>query len=70
MDQSMFIVDETVSIGDEVTIFSENEKIRVERLAERLGTINYEILCMVQRRIPRVYIRNGEICKTINYLLD
>lgn len=70
MDQSMFIVDETVSIGDVVTIFSENEKIRVERLAERLGTINYEILCMVQRRIPRVYIRNGEICKTINYLLD
>lgn len=70
MDQSMFIVDETVAIGDVVTIFSEDEKIRVERLAERLGTINYEVLCMVQRRIPRVYIRNGEICKTINYLLD
>lgn len=70
MDQSMILVDETVSTGDVVTIFSDDEKIRVERLAKRLGTINYEILCMVQRRIPRLYIRNGEIFKTINYLLD
>ncbi|MGB5824622.1 MAG: alanine racemase [Proteocatella sp.] len=70
MDQSMILVDETVSTGDIVTIFSDDEEIRVERLAKRLGTINYEILCMVQRRIPRLYTRNGEIYKTVNYLLD
>ena len=70
MDQSMFLVDETVSTGDIITIFSEDEKIRVERLAKRLGTINYEILCMVQRRIPRLYIRDGKICRTVNYLID
>lgn len=70
MDQSMILVDETVSTGDFVTIFSDDEEIRVERLAKRLGTINYEILCMVQRRIPRLYKRNGEIYKTVNYLLD
>ena len=70
MDQSMFLVDETVSTGDIITIFSEDEKIRVERLAKRLGTINYEILCMVQRRIPRLYIRDGKIYRTVNYLID
>lgn len=70
MDQSMIIVDKSVKIGDEVTIFSGDERIRVERLAERLGTINYEILCMVQRRIPRVYLQNSNIIKVVNYLVD
>lgn len=70
MDQSMIIVDESVKLGDEVTIFSDDERIRVERLAQRLGTINYEVLCMVQRRIPRVYLQNKKIVNVVNYLVD
>ena len=70
MDQSMVRVDETVKLGDEITIFSGNGEMAIERLAAQLGTINYELLCMVQRRIPRVYIVKGEKVKTVNYLLD
>lgn len=39
-----------------------------DRLAKSLGTISYEILCMLQRRIPRVYFMDGEVVKVISYL--
>ena len=70
MDQSMVKVDEEVKLGDEITIFSGKDHMAVERLADRLGTINYELLCMVQRRIPRVYFIKGDEVKRVNYLLD
>lgn len=43
------------SIGDEVEIFGEN--MPVERLAEVIGTIPYEILTSVSPRVKRVYFR-------------
>ncbi len=70
MDQSMIRVDDSVKIGDEVIIFGDKEGIEFEQMASKLGTINYELLCMVQRRIPRVYLVDGRISKTVNYLLD
>lgn len=60
MDQTM--VDGTllddVSTGDEVVLFGEQDNITipVEEIAERLNTINYEIVCMMNERLPRVYI--------------
>lgn len=60
MDQ--FMVDATdvpgVRIGDEAVLFGVqgNEEISVEELAQRLNTINYEVICMLSARIPRVYI--------------
>jgi len=44
-------------IGDEAVIFGNQgmERISVEEIAKRLNTINYEILCMVSERIPRIY---------------
>ncbi|MDO4816301.1 MAG: alanine racemase [Bacillota bacterium] len=42
------------SVGSEVEIFGENA--RIERLAEAAGTIPYELLCAVSKRVPRVYI--------------
>lgn len=70
MDQSMVKVDEAVKIGDEVTIFGGSGEQRIERFEARLGTINYELLCMVQRRIPRVYFVDGKEIQVVNYLLD
>lgn len=60
MDQFMVDVTgiEDVSVEDEVVLFGkqgENE-IPVEELASLLGTINYEIVCMIGKRVPRVYI--------------
>lgn len=59
-----------VKKGDEVVIFGNQGKecISVDELAERIGTINYEIVCMIARRVPRVYIYNNNISYLKNYL--
>ncbi len=74
MDQCMIDVTDvnTINIGDEVILFGKGDNIElpVESLAEKMGTINYEILCMVGKRIPRVYFKEGKEQNTHNYLLD
>ena len=49
---------EDVQVGDEVVIW-DNRNITVEQLAEKCGTINYEILCTVGARIPRRFIESN-----------
>jgi alanine racemase len=39
------------------------QSITAEELGGILGTINYEIVCMIGKRIPRVYIKDGKIQK-------
>jgi alanine racemase len=48
-------------LGDEVVLFGRqaDERIRASDLAELAGTIAYEILCGIGRRVPRVYTRVG-----------
>ena len=60
MDMSMIDLTDLpdVGVGDEVEIFGENN--RVEELAAIAGTIPYELVCAVSKRVPRVYIRNGQ----------
>lgn len=61
MDQ--FMVDVTninnVSLEDEVVLFGKQQEneIPVEEIASLLGTINYEVICMIGKRVPRVYVR-------------
>jgi alanine racemase len=45
--------------GDEVEVFGQSNPI--ERMAEAAGTITYELLCAVSRRVPRVYLRDGQV---------
>ncbi|NFN18820.1 alanine racemase [Clostridium botulinum] len=72
MDQCMIDVTDidNINVGDEVIILGEdgNLKLTANDLANSMGTINYEILCMLKYRIPRVYIKNGEIFNVRNYL--
>ncbi|NFA42923.1 UNVERIFIED_ORG: alanine racemase [Clostridium botulinum] len=72
MDQCMIDVTDidNVNVGDEVIILGEDDnlKLTANDLANSMGTINYEILCMLKYRIPRVYIKNGEIFNVRNYL--
>ncbi len=60
MDLTMLDVTsiEGVSVGDEVVLLGRQgeEEIRVEEVAERAGTISYEIFCNISARVPRVYI--------------
>ena len=70
MDQCMIDVSgvNNIDIGDEVTLFGD-EAVSAESVAANLGTINYEVVCMVGRRVPRIYIKNQKIEKSLNYLL-
>ena len=65
MDQLMIDITniENVKEGDEVTIFGTDnpQSISVDELAKIAGTINYEIVCLIGKRVPRIYIKDGKI---------
>ena len=71
MDQ--MIVDVTdipnVKSGSEVILFGD-EKLTIDDFASLCGTINYEIVCVVGKRVPRVYIKNGKIIGQLNYVYN
>lgn len=72
MDQ--FMVDVTdipdVMIGDNVTLVGKDgdDFISCEEIGEISGRFNYEFLCCITRRVPRVYMRNGKTRKIVDYL--
>lgn len=74
MDQ--FMVDVThipdVKVKDKVILAGRdgNKMITVEEIAAPAESFNYELVCNVGRRVPRVYIRNGKIESVLNYLLS
>lgn len=74
MDQCMIDVTDIddVEVGNEAVLFGYGEEgyPHVDEVARKIGTINYEIVCMVSRRVPRVYITNGSIVKIRDYIVD
>ena len=59
-----------VAVGDEVVIFGrqgENE-ITVYEIAERCGTISYEITCGIGKRVPRVYVEDGKVTGVVTLI--
>lgn len=72
MDQLMIDVTdiEDVSEGDEVTVFGYDghESLSVDELAEKIGTINYEIVCLIGKRVPRIYYKGEDIVGVMSYL--
>lgn len=79
MDQCMVRLDAVASdadesplaAGEEVVLIGRQgaERIGAEELASHLGTINYEVICALAHRIPRVYMRGGETVHVSNPLL-
>ena len=65
MDQ--FMVDVThipgVCSGDVVTIFGTDgdASITADEVAAKAQTIGYELICGIAARVPRVYLKNGEV---------
>lgn len=51
------VADDPVKVGDEVIIWGESSQgtIQLADVAERIGTIPYELTCMVSKRVRRVY---------------
>lgn len=60
-------LEEPVNAGDEAVLF--DGEITAGDVAELNGTINYEIVCRIGMRIPRVYLSDGKVIKVSNYLL-
>jgi alanine racemase len=52
-----------VAVGDDVTLIGEDRKgntVFAEEVANWAGTIPYELLCGISKRVPRVYIGTGK----------
>lgn len=73
MDQLMLDVSDIpgVKTGDTVTAFGSdgNESISADELANYTDTINYEIICGVSKRVPRIYLKDGKESGRLNYIL-
>ncbi|MBI1886373.1 MAG: alanine racemase [Chloroflexi bacterium] len=65
MDMSMADVTDVpeVAEGDEVTIIGRDGEgqITAEEIGELCGTISYEILCGIAARVPRLFLRQGQV---------
>jgi alanine racemase len=48
-----------VKMGDEVVVFGGTNP--VEGMAAAAGTISYELLCAVSKRVPRAYLEQGKL---------
>ena len=53
MDMLFVKVDNTIKLGDKVTIIKDNNHIK--EIAKHLDTITYEILCSISKRVPKIY---------------
>lgn len=64
MDQFMVDVSDIPEVkeGDRVTLigYDKTEHISAELLGDMSGRFNYELVCDLGKRIPRVYIRDGK----------
>ncbi|WP_018750967.1 alanine racemase [Paenibacillus sanguinis] len=62
---------EVIQAGEEVVLIGQQagEEITAGELASALGTIHYELICMLAHRVPRVYKRKGEPDFMLNPLL-
>lgn len=71
MDQ--FMVDATeiedVKFGDKITLvgFDGKEHLPVEKLSRLSGRFNYEFVCDLSKRIPREYLKNGDVIAQVDY---
>ena len=74
MDQMM--VDVTgipgVRVGNRVTLVGTDgsETITMEAISALADSFNYEFVCGISRRVPRVYLQGGKPVRSVHYLLD
>lgn len=73
MDQCMLDVTgiDGVKEGTEVTVFGADHGafLGVDEIASHAGLLNYEVICGLSRRVPRIYLRNNEIIEVTDYML-
>ena len=74
MDQLMVDVTDIpgVSLDDTVTLVGRDgdEIITMEQIAAAADSFNYEFVCGISRRVPRIYCQGGKEVRSVHYLLD
>ena len=74
MDQMMVDVTDIpdVQLNDRVVLIgrSGGEEITVEAIAAAADSFNYELVCGISRRVPRIHCRAGKTVHSVHYLLD
>ena len=70
MDQMMVDVTDIpdAKLGDKVVLMG--GQISVEEIAAAADSFNYEFICGMSRRTPRLYYQGGKLIQKVNYLLD
>ncbi|MPN14642.1 Alanine racemase 2 [bioreactor metagenome] len=72
MDQIVLDVTDVPSLSDcqLVTVFGEDNgaSISIDEIAKLNDTINYEIVCSISKRVPRVYLHNNIVESTTSYM--
>ncbi len=60
-----------IQVGEEVVLIGQQsgDCITADELASKLGTIPYEVICMLAARIPRHYIQGGVLQHVVNPLM-
>ncbi|MDD6246672.1 MAG: alanine racemase [Firmicutes bacterium] len=74
MDMCMVDVSEIpeIRVGDEAALFgydTDGTLLPCERIAQQAGTISYEILCGISKRIPRIYMQDGREQEILQYIV-
>lgn len=71
MDQMMVDISDCpdVTPGQEVTLIGGDGPSLTE-LAELCGTINYELMCAISARVPRVYVSSGKIVRERSRIVE
>ena len=64
---SILIVDSPI-VDRNVSLMSVFNEITVDEIAKKHGTINYEIICGINKRVPRVYTGEGRIVAIADYM--
>ena len=61
-----------VSVNDRVTLVGRDgdEEITMEQIAAAADSFNYEFVCGISRRVPRIYTQNGKTVHSVHYLID
>ena len=74
MDQMMVDVTDIPQTqpGDRVTLVGTDgeETITMEAIAAAADSFNYEFVCGISRRVPRIYVRDGKNSHSVHYLTD
>ena len=74
MDQMMVDVTDIpgVTVNDRVTLVGRDgeEEITMETISALADSFNYEFVCGISRRVPRIYVSGGKTVHSVHYLTD